>query len=81
MKTSTQSEETNQSPNHYEGLLTADELLKAIWPNQKSRPSLRTLREWQAQRIVPYVKIGGLVFFNPVKVRLVIQKRFTVEAK
>jgi hypothetical protein len=79
MKASTQSEET--PPKHDEGLLTAEELLKVIWPNENSRPSLRTLREWQAQRIVPYVKIGRLVFFNPVKVRQSIAKRFTVEAK
>lgn len=63
-----------------EGLLTAEELLKAIWPNQKSRPSLRTLREWQAKKLVPYIKCGRLVYFDPVKVRQSIAKKFTVEA-
>lgn len=63
-----------------EGLLTAEELLKAIWPNPKSRPSLRWLREQQARRTLPMVKIGRLVFFDPAKVRHSIEKRFTVEA-
>jgi hypothetical protein len=63
-----------------EGLLTAEELLKAIWPNPKSRPSLRWLREQQSRRTLPMVKIGRLVFFDPAKVRQSIAKRFTVEA-
>lgn len=63
-----------------EGLLSAEELLKAIWPNPKSRPSLRWLREQQARRTLPMVKIGRLVFFDPAKVRQSIAKRFTVEA-
>lgn len=62
------------------GLLTAEELLKAIWPNEKSRPSLRWLREQQARRTVPFVKCGRLVFFDAAKVRQSIAKRFTVEA-
>jgi hypothetical protein len=70
----------NPQSNTPEGLLTAEELLKAIWPNERSRPSLRTIRQWQAKRIVPYVKCGRLVFFDPAKVRQSIAKRFTVEA-
>jgi hypothetical protein len=64
----------------HEGLLTAEELLKAIWPNEKSRPSLRWLREQQSRRTLPYVKCGRLVYFDPAKVRQSIAKRFTVEA-
>jgi hypothetical protein len=63
-----------------EGLLIAEELLIAIWPNPKSRPSLRWLREQQARRTLPYVKCGRLVFFCPVKCRRALEKRFTVEA-
>jgi hypothetical protein len=63
-----------------EGLLIAEEMMKAVWPNERSRPSLRTIREWQAKRMVPYVKCGRLVYFDPVKVRQSLAKRFTVEA-
>lgn len=69
----------NPPTNAPEGLLTAEELLKAIWPNPKSRPSLRWLREQQG-RTLPMVKIGRLVFFDAAKVRQSIAKRFTVEA-
>ena len=33
------------------------------------RPSLRWLREQQAARKIPFVKIGRLVFFDPVAVK------------
>jgi hypothetical protein len=63
-----------------EGLLSAEELLPAIWPNENSRPSLRWLREQQRKRTLPYVKFGRLVFFDLAKVRQALAKRFTVEA-
>jgi hypothetical protein len=31
--------------------------------------SLRTIRVWQAQRIIPYLKVGRRVFFDPSRVR------------
>lgn len=63
-----------------EGLLSAEELLKSIWPNAKCRPSLRWLREQQVRRTLPYVKCGRLVFFCPVKCRKALEQRFTVQA-
>lgn len=62
-----------------DGLLTGKELLKHIWPNAESRPSLRWLRSQQAKRTLPYVKFGRLVFFDPVKVRRALDKRFSVD--
>jgi len=59
---------TNHKPNN-EGYLSGEELLKAVWPNAKSRPSLRWLREQQAVGKLPYIKVGHFVFFNPDKVR------------
>lgn len=61
-------------------LVGGKELLKLIWPNAESRPSLRWLRDQQSKRTLPYVKCGRLVFFDPVKVRKALDKRFTVEA-
>jgi hypothetical protein len=37
--------------------------------DEDCRPSLRWLREKQAQRKIPFVKIGRLVFFDPVAVK------------
>lgn len=62
------------------GLTDAHGLLLALWPEAESRPSLRWLREQQARRTVPYIKIGRRVFFDPLQVRRAIEKNFSVEA-
>jgi hypothetical protein len=43
-------------------------LLEILFPAE-CRPTLRWLRDRQANRSIPFVKIGRLVFFNPAKVR------------
>ena len=60
------------------GLLSAADLLIELWPNPNSRPSLRWLREQTARRILPHIKIGHKVFFNPIKVRQALEKNFSV---
>jgi hypothetical protein len=60
------------------GLLSAADLLIEIWPNPNSRPSLRWLREQTARRMLPYIKMGHKVFFNPIKVRQALEKNFSV---
>jgi hypothetical protein len=62
------------------GLVDADELLKVIWPSDKSRPSLRWLRQMQASRRIPYIRLGRRIFFDPTAVRRVIEQRHTVKA-
>jgi len=32
-------------------------------------PSLRTVRAWQANRQIPFVKIGNKVYFDPERVK------------
>jgi len=49
-------------------LVTAERLLEALFDEQ-SRPSLRWLRKMQAQRTIPYFKIGHLVRFDVNAVR------------
>jgi len=56
------------------GLLNATELLEALWPNPKSRPSLRWLRSLQARRAVPFLKVGHKVFFETERVRAALRK-------
>ncbi len=55
-------------------LLSADSLLKEVWPDESSRPSLRWLRNMQARRAVPYVKLNRLVFFEADRVRSALRK-------
>lgn len=68
---------------HYhtpEGLLTAEELLKAIWPIPPRCPSLRWLRELHARLTLPRVNLCCVVVFDAAKERLSFAKRFTLEA-
>ena len=67
------------APSEQKGLLCAPALLKEIWPDEQSRPSLRWLRSQTAKRTIPYLKIGHRVFFNPVKVKRALDLRFTVD--
>jgi hypothetical protein len=58
-------------------LVDANRLLEILW-DEKSRPSLRWLRERQAERAIPYVKVGALVWFDPEEVRQCLKERWTI---
>ena len=60
------------------GLLNANQLLKAVWPNEESRPSLGFLKNLKARRLIPYVKLGRRVFFDADQVRAAIDTRHTI---
>lgn len=63
------------SPN--EKLVGALELLELIWC-EESRPSLRWLRAQTKARSIPFIRIGGRVFFAPSAVMESLQKTNTV---
>ena len=60
------------------GLVGALPLLEITFPDEKTRPSLRWLREMQAKRLIPFRKIGRLVYFSPEEVRQALDQ-FKVE--
>lgn len=62
-------------------LLGAAETIAAVFPGEKSRPALRTFREWQARGYLPVHKIGKRTFFDPAEVRRALDRRFRIEAK
>ena len=61
-------------------LINAGGLLKTLFPNEESRPSLRWLRAKQKDRTIPFVKLGRLVFFDPHEVNKALEHR-TVKAR
>lgn len=61
-------------------LVNAEGLLKELFPDEQSRPSVRWLRMQQKARAVPYVKWGRLVMFDPVQVRAKLEKKNLVQA-
>jgi hypothetical protein len=61
-------------------LVDGEGLLSALFDEQ-SRPSLRWLRARQADRSIPHVRIGRLVFFSPEQVRDALERKLTVKAR
>ncbi len=66
---------------HPHRLVGAETLLEELFPDERDRPCLRWLRKMQAQRVIPYVKIGRLVRFDVGQVRAAIDRSFTVRDK
>lgn len=61
-------------------LVGAEDCIKIVFPLETSRPSLRTFRQWQANRYFPIHKIGHLTFFDPEQVRAALDRRFRINA-
>jgi hypothetical protein len=70
-------ESTLQEPTQ---LVRAERLLELLF-DEYSRPSLRWLRQMQAQRKIPYVKIGHLVRFDVEEVREALRNSCTVHSR
>lgn len=61
-------------------LVDANGLLEALF-DQQSRPSLRWVRQMQAQRKIPYIKLGRLVRFDVDDVREALSDTYTVRSR
>lgn len=57
-----------------EGLVDIHAMARAVWPDESSRPSLRTLRKWTAERVIPSVKVGVFRFYEPARVKAALRK-------
>jgi hypothetical protein len=56
------------------GLVNAQECLERIWVDSKSRPSLRWFKQRRKEGVVPYLRLGGRFYYDPVQVRQAFQK-------
>ena len=54
--------------------------LVIVFPDESTRPGIRTFNEWKNRGYFPSVKIGRRVFLDPMIVRKALEKRFTIEA-
>ena len=59
-------------------LVAAPALLEQVWPDQRSRPSLRWLREQQRIRAVPTTRVGRRALFCPTHVLAFAGNKLTV---
>ena len=69
------------SPAAPPALVDVHRLREILWPDARCRPCLRTVRRWQSQRLVPHVKIGRSVFFDPAQVRRALDASFTISPR
>lgn len=81
MKVTTDQPHDGAVPSEF-GLVGAETLLERLFPHERDRPSIRTLREWQRRRLIPYKKINGkLVLFDVGEVRAALDRNFTVNSR
>jgi len=59
-------------------LVSAPVLLERVWPDARSRPSLRWLRQQQSAHAIPFTLVGRRVFFCPAHVLVHAGKKLTL---
>ncbi len=71
---------TSEKPSQSRSLVGAEALLRELFKDERTRPTLRWLRGMQAKRLVPFRKIGRRVYFDPEEVRRSFDAQFKVES-
>jgi hypothetical protein len=64
-------QEKNKPPvsnERYVGYVRGPELLKILW-GPESRPSMRTLSRMKERRMIPYVRLGRGLYYDPNEVK------------
>ena len=61
-------------------MVNIEGLRQLLWA-ENCRPCVRTIREWTANGMIPYMKLGSRVFFNPQAVMDAIEKKRTVRVR
>ena len=72
--------ETKETVNSNAKLVDAKGLLEGLF-EPECRPSIRWVRQMQAQRKIPYIKIGHLVRFDVEEVRIALNENCKVSAQ
>jgi excisionase family DNA binding protein len=65
----------DQVSSQVQALIDRDQLAAAI------RVSRRTIDQWRADGVLPYIKVGAVVRFDLADVLAALRERFTVQAK
>ena len=72
--------EPDQTYRDHPILVGPQKCLEILFPDEDSRPGLRTFREWQALGYMPYLKVGRRTFFDPEQVYAALSRRFQIHA-
>jgi hypothetical protein len=57
------------------GLVDAPRLLEVLFPNEASRPHVKTLLRWAREKEIPFVRLGGAIFFRVEDVRATLDRQ------
>lgn len=57
------------------------EILRVVLFDKKCRPSIRTIRNWQYDGVIPYYKLGHSIFFDLDEVRTCLERRNKIRAR
>jgi hypothetical protein len=66
----------NSDQNQPAGLVGSHRCREIIFPDEPSRISERFFYKLQAERLIPFYKIGGRTFYDVVQVRAALDKHF-----
>lgn len=61
-------------------LIGVNPALEVVFPDEASRPGIRTFNEWMKRGYFPKYKIGRRVFLDPNEVRNALERRFKIQA-
>lgn len=61
------------------GLVGSKTCIEIVFPDNSTRPSLRTWMEWKKRGMLPYRRIKRRVFYCPAEVRAAIDSQFKIE--
>jgi hypothetical protein len=62
-------------------LVDIEGLLKALFPDEKARPSVRAALKLRDAGAFPYVRFGRRVFYDAEQVRWALSRKCTVKAR
>jgi len=64
-----------------EGLVGVEACMEIVFPNEEDRPCLRTFRDMQKKRLIPYRKMGRMTYFDALEVRRALDRQFTIHPR
>jgi hypothetical protein len=62
------------------GLVNARTCLRLVFPDPESRPSIKWFEQLKSDGYVPFRKIRGLNFYDPIEVRASLDRLFKSES-
>ena len=62
-------------------LLDIQGLLKVLFPDPETRPSVRAALKLRDAGAFPYIRFGRRIFYDPEQVRWALHKKCTIKAR